>query len=100
MRALVADVELEGLNREAWHRFNDGRMESQIGACPLVGTDMFQMQGPVAPEGDVDVSAGGLTAMIATRTGRKDIVVRAVHWASVFSMSARLADIGEVGLGM
>ncbi|WP_394841666.1 FAD-dependent oxidoreductase [Pendulispora brunnea] len=92
IRALVADVHLEGLSRDAWHRFNDSRVESQIAICPLAGTDMFQIQAPVALEGDVDVSADGLTAMCVARTGRQDVVVRSVSWESVFTMNARLAD--------
>ncbi len=38
------------------------------------------------------MSAKGLEALIAQRTGRKDIRVRAVTWASAYNMNARLAD--------
>jgi 2-polyprenyl-6-methoxyphenol hydroxylase-like FAD-dependent oxidoreductase len=30
VRAVVADIELSGLERDAWHRFNDGSMERQM----------------------------------------------------------------------
>ncbi|WP_394834320.1 FAD-dependent oxidoreductase [Pendulispora rubella] len=92
VRALVADVHVEGLDRDVWHRFNDARLDTQIAACPLAGTDMFQLQAPVALEGDVDLSAEGLTAIFLARTGRQDVVIRSVSWASVFTMNARLAD--------
>lgn len=92
MRAVVADILLEGLSRDAWHRFNGGSMGEQMALCPLFGTDMFQLQAPVPLEGDVDLSAEGLTAMIASRTRRDDIVVRSVSWASAYTMNARLAD--------
>jgi 2-polyprenyl-6-methoxyphenol hydroxylase-like FAD-dependent oxidoreductase len=92
MRGLVADVALGGLDRAAWHRFGEGDMERQISYCPLMGTAMFQIQAPVPLEGEVDLSAQGMTAMTATRTGRRDIVVDEVFWASVFQMNARLAD--------
>jgi 2-polyprenyl-6-methoxyphenol hydroxylase-like FAD-dependent oxidoreductase len=92
VRAVVADVVLTGLERDAWHRFNEGDMERQIGICPLAGTDMFQIQGPVPLDGDVDLTVDGLTAMVAERTGREDIRVRSVSWASAFHMNARLAD--------
>jgi 2-polyprenyl-6-methoxyphenol hydroxylase-like FAD-dependent oxidoreductase len=93
-RAIVADVELEGLSADAWHRFGLGTQ--QISLCPLAGTPLFQIQAPVPLEGDVDVTAAGLTALVAERTGR-NIAVHSVMWASVYSMSARLADRYRVG---
>lgn len=92
VRAVVADVVLTGLDRSAWHRFNDGAMDRQISLCPLAGTELFQLQAPVPLEGEVDLSAEGLSAMVAERTGRDDIRIHAVHWASAYQMNARLAD--------
>ncbi|OWJ71361.1 2-polyprenyl-6-methoxyphenol hydroxylase [Haematobacter missouriensis] len=92
VRAIVADVALTGLSRDVWHRFREGDMQRQISACPLAGIDLFQLQGPVPLEGDVDLSPEGLTALLAERTGRSDVVVHGVSWASAFNMNARLAD--------
>jgi 2-polyprenyl-6-methoxyphenol hydroxylase-like FAD-dependent oxidoreductase len=97
VRAIVADVELVGLERDVWHRFNEGDMQRQISCCPLAGTEMFQIQGPIPLEGEVDISAEGLTALVAARTGRNDIRVQSVSWASAFNMNARLADRYRVG---
>lgn len=97
VRAVVADVTLTGLSGDVWHRFAEGDMARQIGICPLAGTDLFQMQGPVPMEGDVDLSAEGLTALVAERTGRDDIRIQSVSWASIFNMNARLADRYRVG---
>lgn len=97
VRALVADVELSGLTRDAWHRFGDGDMQHQIAICPLAGTELFQIQGPIPADLDVDLSAEGLTAIIAHRTGRADIQVHAVSWSSAYTMNARLADQYRVG---
>lgn len=95
VRAVVADVTLTSLDREAWHRFNDGA--TQIGLCALAGTDMFQLQAPVPLEGDIDLSAEGLTRMVAERSGRSDIKIQSVSWASAFQMNARLADRYRAG---
>lgn len=92
VRAIVADVVLTGLDRGAWHRFHDGAMDRQMALCPLARTELFQLQAPIPVEGEVDLSADGLSAMIAERTGRSDIRVHAVHWASAYQMNARLAD--------
>ena len=92
VRAIVADVMLTGLNRDAWHQFNDGDMERMAAICPLAGTDLFQIQAPIPPEGEVDLSAEGLGQLLAERTGRNDVQVHSVAWASAYAMNARLAD--------
>lgn len=92
VRAIVADVTLTGLDRGWWHQFNDGDMQWMISICPLAGTDLFQLQGPVPLEGEVDLSADGLQRMITERTRRSDIRVHSVNWASAYLMNARLAD--------
>lgn len=97
VRAMVADVTLTGLDREWWHQFNDGDMQCMISICPLAGTEMFQLQGPVPLEGEVDLSVKGLERMIAERTDRNDIRVLSVSWASAYQMNARLADSYRVG---
>ncbi|YCI06677.1 FAD-dependent oxidoreductase (plasmid) [Ensifer sp. D2-11] len=92
VRAIVADVALTGLDRNVWWQFNSGDMQQMIAICPLGGTDLFQIQAPIPPEGDVDLSADGLEQMIVERTGRSDVKVQAVSWASAYAMNARLAD--------
>lgn len=95
--AIVADVRLTGLDRDAWHQFNDGDMERLVMVCPLAGTDLFQVQAPIPPAGAPDLSAEGLERLIAERTGRTDIVVHSVSWSSAYAMNARLADRYRVG---
>lgn len=97
VRAIVADVALTGLDRDAWHRFNHTSAERQISICPLAGTDLFQVQAPVPLEGEVDLSAHGIAAMVAERSGRDDIRIHSVSWASAYSMNARLAERYRVG---
>jgi len=96
VRAVVADVHAEGVTFDAWHYWRQGTPE-QVSLCPLYGTDMFQLQGPVPFGVDIDVSAEGLTALLRERTKRDDLVVRSVSWGSVYEMNARLADTFRVG---
>ncbi|WP_312257558.1 FAD-dependent oxidoreductase [Stutzerimonas nitrititolerans] len=91
VRAIVADVVLDGLRRDLWHQFNGGD-SGPLSICPLAGTDLFQIQAPVPLEGDIDLSAAALTERIALHTGRTDITVHSVAWSSSYSMNARLAD--------
>ena len=60
---------------------------------------MFQLLGPIPLEGDIDLSAEGLSALAAQRTGRPDITMGSVSWASAFNMNARLADRYRDGRG-
>ncbi|WP_395517464.1 FAD-dependent oxidoreductase [Pseudorhizobium flavum] len=97
VRALVADAMLTGFDRDWWHQFRDGDMEQMLSICPLAGTDLFQLQGPVPSDGEVDLSAAGLERLVAERTGRHDARVHSVKWASIYQMNARLADRYRVG---
>jgi hypothetical protein len=67
-------------------------MERQVGICPLAGTPLFQIQAPGPLEGDVDLSAAGLQAMLDERCGHSDLRVGQVSWASAYRMNARLAE--------
>jgi 2-polyprenyl-6-methoxyphenol hydroxylase-like FAD-dependent oxidoreductase len=90
-RAVVADLSLDGLTPDFWHRWKENPRKS-ISLCPLRGTPLFQLQAPVPLEGDVDTSITGLTNLIAERTGRNDIVIHDIMWCSVYNMNQRLAD--------
>jgi 2-polyprenyl-6-methoxyphenol hydroxylase-like FAD-dependent oxidoreductase len=96
VRAIVADVYVDGISAEVWHRWGEDT-DKQVSVCPLRGTEMFQIQAPVPFDVDVDLSAAGLTAFLRERTARDDITVTDVSWASVFSMNARLADTYRQG---
>lgn len=97
-RALVADLDLSGLDRAIWHRFNEGDMSRQMGLCPLAKSDLFQMQAPIPLEGEADLSVAGLQAFITARVPAGfTIVVQNVLWASPYVMNARLADSYRTG---
>jgi 2-polyprenyl-6-methoxyphenol hydroxylase-like FAD-dependent oxidoreductase len=97
VRAMVADVDLVGLSRDAWHQYHAGDMRRLMAVCPLAGTELFQIQAAIPSEGEVDLSIDALNAMVAERSGRDDIHVQSVFWASAYTMSARLADSYRVG---
>lgn len=97
VRAVVADVMLTGLERDFWHRFGGDDLSRQIMLCPLAGTDMFQLQGPIPASGEIDLSAPGLNTLVAERTGHDAIRIESVAWASAYTLHARLADRYRVG---
>lgn len=97
VRAMVADLRMHGLDRRYWHRFNDGDMSRQLALCPLQGTDLIQLQAPVAVEGDIATDMTSVQALIDERTGRADLRVDDIAWISVYRMSARLATCYRSG---
>lgn len=97
LRAMVADIVVDGLDRAVWHRFNEGDMQRQMGFCPLPHGDSFQLQAPIPSEGEADLSVGGIQAFIDARLPGRAIRVRDVRWASAYAMNARLADRYRVG---
>jgi 2-polyprenyl-6-methoxyphenol hydroxylase-like FAD-dependent oxidoreductase len=97
VRAVVADIELDGLTRDVWHRSGEGDMARQIGFCPLPHTDLFQLQAPIPLEGEVDLSTAGLQAFVEERWPAGGLTVGKVAWASAYNMNARLADRYRVG---
>jgi 2-polyprenyl-6-methoxyphenol hydroxylase-like FAD-dependent oxidoreductase len=95
-RAVVADLHIDGLSRDFWHRWND-KTAATTSLCPLQGTDMFQLQAAIPAEGSDDLSLAGLAAFIADRTRLSNLKVNEVIWASAYSMNARLAEHYRVG---
>jgi 2-polyprenyl-6-methoxyphenol hydroxylase-like FAD-dependent oxidoreductase len=95
-QAMVADTRITGLSREAWHVFGT-RDTAQVSFCPLAGTDLFQIQGHAPRNGEADLTVDGLGALIRERTGREDIVIHELLWASVYGLNARLAERYRVG---
>ena len=96
-RAIVADLALEGLGRDAWHRFNDTDRGRQVWLCPLAGTSLFQLQAPVAAAGEIDMAPAGIQTFLDERVPGRGLVVRDVAWASAYEMNARLADTYRAG---
>lgn len=46
VRAIVADVALTGLGRDAWHQFNDGDMQRMVAICRLPGPTCSNFRRP------------------------------------------------------
>ena len=84
---IVADLEVEGLDREFWHVWpiNSG---GPLTLCPLPGSSLFQLQAPER------IAQGNLEHNIARVTGKR--VTRLV-WQSQFHHQIRMVDRYRVG---
>jgi len=86
-RMLVADLEVEGLDRDDWHLwpvFTGGLM----GLCPLPGTSLFQFTSKAK------TVERGIEAALRKVTGHR---VKRVAWSSIYQPAVRMVDRYRVG---
>jgi 2-polyprenyl-6-methoxyphenol hydroxylase-like FAD-dependent oxidoreductase len=90
VRMIVADVQVDGLDRDAWHmwRHEDGALS----LCPLPATDHFQYGAAIAPGQDPELSLANMQAILERRTGRTDLRLHEPEWSSLWRANSRLAD--------
>ncbi|MFE0021616.1 FAD-dependent oxidoreductase [Amycolatopsis sp. NPDC059021] len=90
VRMIVADVEADGLDRDAWHMWRQA--DGLVNLCPLPSTDAFQYQASIAPGQDPDLSLANMQAILDRRSGRTDIRLHEPEWSSLWRANIRLAD--------
>src|SRR4051812_11151763 len=95
VRMLVADVDVDGLDREAWHMWRHA--DGFLALCPLPSTDVFQYQAGLAPGQDPELSVANLQAILERRSGRTDLRLREPEWSSLWRANIRLADRYRAG---
>ncbi|MBD0676077.1 FAD-dependent monooxygenase [Streptomyces sp. CBMA156] len=92
---LVADVRVDGLDREHWHVFPAD--EGLLAICPLGGTEDFQLVAGF-PEGTaVDLTLEGLRTVVAARSHLSAGQLTELRWISEFRPRAALADRFRAG---
>lgn len=95
IRMLVADVRVDGLDRDAWRMWR--HEEGMLALCPLPSTEVFQYQASVAPGQDASLSLANLQATLERRTGRTDIRLHEPEWSSLWRANVRLAEHYRAG---
>lgn len=90
VRMIVADAEVDGLDRDAWHMWR--HEEGLVGICPLPSTNAFSYQAVIAPGQDPDLSLANMQSILERRTGRTDIRLHAPEWSSLWRANIRLVD--------
>ena len=90
VRMIVADVGVDGIERDAWHmwRHEDGF----VSLCPLPSTNAFQYQAGLPPGQDPALTLENMQAILDRRSGRTDIRLRAPEWSSLWRANVRLVD--------
>jgi 2-polyprenyl-6-methoxyphenol hydroxylase-like FAD-dependent oxidoreductase len=83
---LVADLEIEGLDRRDWHVW-PSVVSGVIGLCPLPNTALFQLIARAK-------AASSIEATVLKVTGHR---VRRVAWSSIYQPAVRMVDCYRVG---
>lgn len=90
VRMIVADVEVDGLDRDAWHMWR--HQDGLLALCPLPSTNIFQYQASIAPGQNPDLSLPNMQALLEQRSGRSDIRLHEPEWSSLWRANVRLVD--------
>lgn len=93
--ALVADVRIDGLDRDNWHVWAKAP-GGALALCPLPGTPDFQLFAQFE-DGEPDTTAEGVRRTVAQRTHLPAEAVTEVRWASGFRPRAALAERFRAG---
>jgi len=84
---LVADVEVEGLDRRDWHLWPFAK-GGAIGLCPLPNTPLFQFTAKAK------AAEAGIEGLVRSVTGHR---VERVAWSSIYRPAVRMVDRYRVG---
>ena len=90
VRMIVADVAVDGLDRDAWYMWRHA--EGLVTLCPLPSTDLFQYQAGIGPGQDPELSLANMQAILDRRSGRGDIRLKAPQWSSLWRANIRLVE--------
>ncbi len=90
VRMIVADVDVDGLDRDVWHMWQ--HPEGLVALCPLPSTEVFQYQALLAPGQEPDLSLANMQSILRHRTGRSDIDLHEPQWSSLWRANIRLVD--------
>jgi 2-polyprenyl-6-methoxyphenol hydroxylase-like FAD-dependent oxidoreductase len=99
-RALVGDVEVEGLVPDAWHIWLHPRYGFAFALCPFKCTKSWQLQAIAIPDENGKVPEPDLETFnreFKERTQMENVVLKNATWQSVYRVNVRMADKFRVG---
>ena len=95
IRMIVADVEVDGLDRDAWHTWS--HQQGMVSLCPLPSTNVFQYQAGIGPEQNPELSLANMQAIFEQRSGRTDMRLHDPEWSSLWRLNVRMVDRYRAG---
>jgi 2-polyprenyl-6-methoxyphenol hydroxylase-like FAD-dependent oxidoreductase len=88
---IVADVHVEGLDREYWHLWGKPPAEF-IGLCPLASTDAFQLVALVEADENPSLDLATLQRILDSRAGDAAPRLSDLGWISLYRPNVRMAE--------
>ena len=88
---LIADVRVEGLDREHWRSWPKHEA-GWLALCPLPSTDSFQFQAQIPADEPADPTLELLQQIVNERAGRSDIRFHDATWLSLYRPNVRMVD--------
>jgi 2-polyprenyl-6-methoxyphenol hydroxylase-like FAD-dependent oxidoreductase len=96
-RMFVADVRVEGLDRDHWHTWSK-HPDGWLALCPLPSTDTFQLQAGIPWEDEKQQpTLEALQKIVDARTRRTDLKLAHPTWLSLYSVNIRMVDRYRIG---
>jgi len=90
-RMLIADVRVDGLDREHWHSWPKHEA-GWLALCPLPSTNSFQFQAQIPADEPDDPTLERLQQIVNERTSRLDIRLHDATWLSLYRPNVRMVD--------
>jgi 2-polyprenyl-6-methoxyphenol hydroxylase-like FAD-dependent oxidoreductase len=90
VRMIVADVAVDGLDRDAWTMWRGA--DGMVTLCPLPSTDLFQFGASIAPGQDAALTLANMQALLDGRSGGSGIRLHEPAWVSLWRANVRLAE--------
>jgi 2-polyprenyl-6-methoxyphenol hydroxylase-like FAD-dependent oxidoreductase len=88
---LVADVKVEGLERDFWH-FWHADNQPTVALCPLPSTDHFQFYAMLPPHSQPEQTLDAVRSFFEGTSLRKDLRLHDLSWISFFKPNVRMAQ--------
>ncbi|QAY61724.1 3-(3-hydroxyphenyl)propionate hydroxylase [Microbacterium protaetiae] len=90
VRMLVADLRVDGLDRDAWHMWRHA--EGAVSLCPLPSTELFQFQASIGPGQNLTLEPANLQDILDRRSGGRGIHLHEPEWSTLWRANVRLAE--------
>ena len=90
-RMYVGDVRLRGLDRDAWHSWQN-HPDGWLALCPLPSTDEFQLQAQLPPGEEREPSLALFRQLVKERTGGLAIELTEAPWLSLYRVNIRMVS--------
>jgi len=94
-RALIGDVEVEGLTPDAWHIWLHSQYGFAFALCPFKCTNSWQLQALAAPDENGEMPEPTLETfnrVFQERAQMPAVILKNVTWQSLYRVNVRMAD--------